>query len=246
MLINFSSPSVGSARRKPKSEQAGAGHNCTDHLKIIDRCSSMATYSYTATINQYPQTKAEMKISCDRITEGLKCLKVHGKCLSNLARRSLGAYTTSRSRHSKRLCSNLNDSKVSDFMKAAECIRKENKVKPMVDSESQLISNLQFLSENTTLKWDDRFYQACCAASKYRIRSLKALEPQCTQYRSPTEDMLNSMIGELIDSVCPEDKKLNDYCVKQPEFQVPQDAKLSSLTKASIDLIVILADSDKE
>lgn len=166
--------------------------------------------------------------------------------MTSLARRSLNSYATTRTRHSKRLCTNINDSKVSEFIKASECIRKENKTKTMFDSEGQLISNLQALAQNTTIKWQDRFYQACCAASRYRVKALKALEPQCDQFKGSTEDMLNSMIGDLIDNVCPDEKKLAEYCAKIPEYQTPADAKLSSLTKAAIDLIVMLADTSDE
>lgn len=197
-------------------------------------------------MNQYPQTKLEFKSSCDRITEGLKCLKVYGKCLSSLSRRSLASYTSARSRHSKHLCSNINDSRVGEFIKASECIRRENKTKQMVDRESQLIVNLQTLANNQTIRWQDRFYQACCAATRYRTKAIEILEPQCKQFRIPTEDMLNSMVGELIDSICPDGKKLNEYCVKQPEFQVPPNSKPSSLTKAALDLIVMLSDSKED
>lgn len=239
---------VGSlALRRSKSDKESNGQNCTNHLQIIDRCSSMATYSYTATLNPYPQTMNEMKTSCDRIGEGIRCLKVHVRCLHSLSRRSLNAYTTARSRHSRRLCANMNDQKVTEFIKASDCVRQKGKLASMVGDEKELISNLQSLAVNSTMKWDDRFHRACCAASKYKNQVLIHLEPQCNQYKTITEDMLNSMVGELLEAACPDDRRLVEICAKQPVFKVPDSWQGGSLTRAALDVITILAEtSDKD
>lgn len=230
--------------RKPKADIAGL--NCTNHLLTIDRCSSLATYSYTTSFNPYPTNADEMKASCDRITEGLKCLKTNGKCLSNIARRSLTSYTNSRSRHSKKLCANLNDPKTVEFWKATECIQGKNKRNAMVDGERVLISTIQSLALDKAMKWENRLHQACCAASFYKTKSLKDIEPECTKYKDITEDMLDSMVGELLESACPEAGRLAEICSKLPKLTLPKDWKAASLTGAALDLIVALADNPKK
>lgn len=233
------------ASRRPKSDQAN-GQNCTNHLQVIDKCSSLATYSYTTSFNQYPLNSNEMKASCDRIGDGLKCLKTHGKCLSSVARRSLNSYSGARSRHSKKLCSNLNDAKTIEFWKANECIKNKNKREVMIASEKKLISTIQMLAVNTTMKWEDRFYQACCSASHYKTKVIKDTEPECAKYKVATEDMLNSMVGELLESACPEQTRLNEICSKLPKLTLVEEWKAVSLTGAALDLIVALADNPKE
>lgn len=187
-----------------------------------------------------------MKLSCDRIGEGIKCLKVNVRCLHSLSRRSLNAYTTARSRHSRRLCANVNDNKVLDFIKAQDCIRSKGKIESMIKTEKELICNLQELAKNETLKWDDRFHQACCAANKYKIQVLHHIEPQCQQFKTTTEDMVNSMVGELLEAACPDERRLVDICARQPVFKVPEIWAGGSLTRAALDVITILAEtSDK-
>lgn len=187
-----------------------------------------------------------MKASCDRIIEGLKCLKIHGKCLSSVARRSLTSYTNARSKHSKKLCSNLNDVNSVDFWKAAECIKSKNKTEIMVKDERELISSIQMLSlKNTTMKWEERFHQACCAASVYKSKVLNDIKPECTKFETTTEDMLNSMIGELLETACPEQKRLDDICPKLNKLILVKNWKAVSLTGAALDLIVALSDEPK-
>lgn len=227
--------------RRPKNEVGG--QNCTNHLQVIDRCSSLATYSYTTDFNQYPNNSLELKASCDRIGEGLKCLKLNAKCLSPIARRSLQSFAGARSRHSKKLCLNLNDPKTIDFVKASECVVKANKKPLMIASERELISAIQMLATNTSMKWDERFHSACCAASGYKVKAIKELEPECGKFKETQENMLNSMIGELLETACPEQSRLNDICGKLAKLNLPKTWKAVSLTGAALDLIVALADN---
>lgn len=187
----------------------------------------------------------EMKTSCDRIGEGLKCLKLHGKCLSSVARRSLTSYSGSRSRHSKKLCANLTDQKAVDFLKSAECIRNKNKREIMIANERELISTIQMLATNSSMKWDDRFHQACCSANYYKTKVMKDIEPECSKYKLPIDEMLNSMIGDLLETACPEEVRLNAICAKLSKPILPKEWKAVSLTGAALDLIVALADNPK-
>lgn len=217
------------------------GLNCTNHLLTIDRCSSLATYSYTTPLNQYPVSGEEFRASCDRISEGLKCLKTNGKCLAPFARRSLTTYTNSRSRHSKKLCANLNDPKTVDFWKASECIKSKNKRPNMIEGEKQLISSIQHLALANGMKWETRLHQACCAASVYKTKTLKDIEPECAKYKSVTDDMLDSMVGELLEAGCPEQPRLTEVCNKLPKLTLAKEWKAASLTGAAIDLVVALS-----
>lgn len=206
----------------------------------------MATYSYTTSFNQYPQNQVEMKLSCDRIGEGLKCLKIYGKCLnSTVTKRALIAFSGARSRHSKKLCANLNDQKALDFWKASECIRSKNKRDSMVASEKELISSLQFLTAATSMSWDERFQQSCCAATNYVSKVIKAIEPDCAKYKSTYEDMMSSMVGEVLDSACPEQARLNEICPKLKKIVVTKEWRPVSLTGATLDFITALADNPK-
>ena len=230
--------------RKPKTDPAN-GLNCTNHLQIIDRCSSLATYSYTTEFNQYPLSASEFKASCERISDGLKCLKTHGKCLSSVARRSLNTFSGSRSRHSKKLCSNQDDPKSIEFWKSFECIISKKKRDRMIASERELISTIQLLTTDPAFKWEERFHQACCAASTYRVKVLRDVEPECSKYKTTIEDMLNSMVGDLLETACPEQNRLNEICAKLPKVTLAKDWKAVSLTGAALELIVKLADNPK-
>lgn len=203
----------------------------------------MATYSFTTPSNPYPVNSSDMKASCERIVEGLKCLKIHGKCLKPLARRSVSSYTTARSRHSKRLCANISDAKSVDFWKTYECIKTKNKSSIMFENEKELVGGLQMLAANTTMKWDDRLHKACCVASAHKTKVLNDIEPECAKFKPAAEDMLNSMIGELLDSACPESNKLAEICPKLPKLEVSKEWKAVSLSGAALDLIVSLSDN---
>lgn len=116
----------------------------------------------------------------------------------------------------------------------------------MIETEKELICNLQSLSQNETIKWDDRFHQACCAANKYKIQVLRHIEPQCAQFRATTEDMVNSMVGELLEAACPDDRRLIDICSKQPLFKVPETWTGGSLTRAALDVITVLSETSSK
>lgn len=206
----------------------------------------MATYSYTTSFNQYPQNQVEMKLSCDRIGEGLKCLKIYGKCLNTgLTKRALITFSAARSRHSKKLCANMNDPKTVDFWKASECIKTKNKRVSMVASEKELISTLQLLTVETTMSWEERFHQSCCAASNYVTKVIKIIEPDCAKYKDTYEDMMSSSVGEVLDSACPEQARLNELCPKLKKLVLTKDWKPVSLGGATLEFIVALSDRPK-
>lgn len=116
----------------------------------------------------------------------------------------------------------------------------------MIASEQKLIQTLQLLAVNTSMKWDDRFHQACCSADKYRDIVLVDMAPDCDRYKPATEDMLNSMVGELLETACPEKARLAAICPKLAKLTINSDGwKAASLTGAALDLIISLAD-DKE
>lgn len=207
----------------------------------------MITYSYTTPFNPYPQNQIEMKQSCDRIGEGLKCLKVHGKCLTNtFARRALSAFSGARSKHSRRLCANTNDQKSVDFWKAAECIKSKNKRELMVFSERELISTLQLLAVNTTIKWEERLHQACCAASDYANRVVRDIEPDCVKYKSVYGDMMDSMLRDVLESACPDQSRLNEMCPKLARLKLSKEWKPVSLVRAALEFVIALDDSPKQ
>lgn len=184
-----------------------------------------------------------MKSSCDRIAEGLKCLKAHSKCLNALAKRAVVAYVSGRSKHSKRLCADINGAKAIDFWKSADCIKSSGKQKVMIAGEKELISTFQAIAANKTMKWNDRFNGACCVASKYKVQTIKNIEPECVKYQETNEDMMNSMIGDLLDAACPEQLKLAEICNKIPKITPIKEWIPTSMTKAGLDLIVALEES---
>lgn len=136
----------------------------------------------------------------------------------------------------------MNDPKTIAFLKSAECIRNSNKKNVMVAGEKELISSIQMLASNKTMKWEDRFHNACCAASSYKTKALKDIEPECSKYKDAQEDMLNSMIGELLESACPESARLNQVCAKLGKLTLLKEWKSGSLSSAALELIVSLAD----
>lgn len=115
----------------------------------------------------------------------------------------------------------------------------------MIASERDLISTMQMLAVNKTMKWEDRFHNACCAASRYKEKVIKDLEPECSKYKDIQDDMLNSMVGELLESACPESTRLNEICPKLTKPTLAKDWKAASLTGAALDLIIALADNPK-
>lgn len=187
-----------------------------------------------------------MKASCDRISDGLKCLKTYGKCLSSVARRSLNSFSASRSRHSKRLCASIQDAKTVEFIKSNECIGSNKKLNLMIDSEKELITTIKMLATNATLKWEERFHHACCAASRYKIKVLGDIEPECSKFKVTTEEMLDSMVGELLESACPESTRLKEICTRIGRIDFVREWRAISLTGAALDLIVVLADNPRD
>jgi len=115
----------------------------------------------------------------------------------------------------------------------------------MVAFERELISTIQTLAANSAMKWDERFHQACCAASNYKVKVLKGSEPECGKFKVTTEEMLDSMVGELLESACPEQNRLKDICSKLSKLTLDKEWKAVSLTGAALDLIVALADNPK-
>lgn len=113
----------------------------------------------------------------------------------------------------------------------------------MIASEKELISTIQMLATNVTMKWEIRFHQACCAADRYRTKVLRDAEPECAKYRTTNEEMVRSMVGELLEVVCPEENRLNDICLKLPKLTVKEWGS-GSLSSAALDLIISLSDSD--
>lgn len=95
------------------------------------------------------------------------------------------------------------------------------------------------------MKWDDRFHQACCSAAAHKIQVIKDIEPQCSKYKVSVDDMLNSMIGELLEAACPESNRLAEICSKLPKLVITKEWTAASLTGAALDLIVALADNPK-
>lgn len=115
----------------------------------------------------------------------------------------------------------------------------------MVASEKDLILTIQMLTTNTSMKWEERFHQACCSASNYKLKVLKDTEPECVKFKNTYDDMLNSMVGELLESACPEQSRLNDICSKLQKLTITKEWRAVSLTGAALDLIVALADNPK-
>lgn len=79
------------------------------------------------------------------------------------------------------------------------------------------------------------------------IHSQKAIidiGPQCTQYTPIAEEMFDSVVGDLLESACPEAKRLKEICASLPKLVLPKGAwKPVSLTGAALDLIVVLSDT---
>lgn len=115
----------------------------------------------------------------------------------------------------------------------------------MIASEKELITSIQKVTLDANMKWEERFHHACCAASNYKIKALKEVEPECSKYKIVMEDMLNSMVGELLESACPEQNRLNEICAKLPKLILAKEWTAVSLTGAALDLIVVLADNPK-
>lgn len=140
----------------------------------------------------------------------------------------------------------MQDAKTTEFVKASECINNKNKKDLMIASEKELISSIQMLAVSTNMKWEDRLHQACCAASYYRTKNLKDIEPDCSKYKPVFEDMLNSMVGELLETACPEQNRLHDICSKLPKLVITKEWKAVSLTSAALDLILSLSEKDQK
>lgn len=130
-------------------------------------------------------------------------------------------------------------------MKISQCITGANKRALMVARERELISAIQMLAKNTSMKWDDRFHGACCSAANYKTKVTKDFEPECNQLKDSQDEMMNSMIGELLETACPEQKRLKEICGGLAKLNLPKEWEVVSLTGAALDLIVALSDNPK-
>ncbi|KAG9509021.1 hypothetical protein GZH46_02471, partial [Fragariocoptes setiger] len=241
--------------------------NCTNHLDTIDRCSSLSTYSFVTSFNPYPRSANEVKQSCQRINDGLKCIKVQSKCLSSVARRSLQSFANGRSRHSKKLCANPDGEASKKFYQTFDCILR-NKGGEFAKSERDIIQSIEAITK-AKLAWKDRFNHACCAASNFKEtyryishksiidsfpfaylrekRSLKDIGPQCVAFRSTAEEMVDSIVGELLDTACPDQQRLRQVCPSLGKLEPAAGTwKAVSLTRAALELVIVLSNTSGE
>lgn len=148
--------------------------NCTNHVEIIDRCSSLATYSFTTSFNSFPKNDQEFRRSCDRIGDGLKCLKVQGKCLSSVARRTLQSFQNGRQRHSKKLCGNMDGESAKKFQQTFACLDKVSIMFPMFFS-GKLHRKIDNLLINNA-------HRSLCPSSKISSRNQNTLKANERSY----------------------------------------------------------------
>lgn len=181
-----------------------------------------------------------MKASCTRIGEGLKCLRAKTKCYPVLTRRALMSYVGSRSRHSRRLCSTSNGNNTLAFIKSSLCVQKQGVLPRLVLAERNFTGILTMLA-NVSMKWEDKFHAACCSALAYRDSLLRDIGEVCPGDIGPQEEFQNSMVGELVDSICPDANRLNEICLKIPKITLPDRKISTSLPAATLELVEVLA-----
>lgn len=73
---------------------------------------------------------------------------------------------------------------------------------------------------------------------------IKTIESACPNDVAPQEELLNSMIGDLVDTGCPEASRLNEICPKLPKVKLPEKWKPASLTGAALELVDRLVEED--
>lgn len=239
--IDASSATI--AARKPKSDLPDRSEACENHIQVVDKCATMATYSFVNPLNPLPTNVNEMKPTCNRINEGLKCLRARTKCFAGFTKRVLIVYTNSRSKHSKSWCNNLSAPQTTLFFRSNQCIKERNKSPRLLIAEKNFISKLQRLT-NMTMKWEQRFHSTCCVAESYRLQVIKEVGDGCPEFVTPHEDLINSMIGEMLEAVCPDANRLKEICSKLPKVDPLDVWKPKSLTGAALDLIEVLSRDD--
>lgn len=116
----------------------------------------------------------------------------------------------------------------------------------MIADERELISTIQLLASSTEMKFEERLHQACCAANAYRIKVMADVAPECLKFMNAYEDMLQSMVGELLESACPDSDRLKEICPKLPKLVLAKDWKPTSLTSAALNLIISLSQDRKD
>lgn len=200
----------------------------------------MAAYSFVNPVNPFPANINEMKPTCNTINEGLKCLRAQSKCFVGFTKRVVIVYTNSRSKHSKSWCNNMSGPQATLFYRSNQCIKDRNRQPGLQVAERGFIGRLQKLT-NMTMKWDQRFHQTCCLADAYRNQVMKEVGQGCAELVTPHEDLINSMIGEILEAVCPDANKLKDICPKLPKIDPPSVWTPKSLTGAALDLIEVLS-----
>lgn len=135
-------------------------------MSMIDTCASKATYSFTTPTNHFPKNSDDLRKSCDRIQEGLNCLKIYNKCLIPVAKRTIQTFINGRTRHSRMLCKNPNSANSIEFIEGFDCLYK-NKKNKYFESEKELILTLQLITRRNDWDWEKKFHRACCSANLY-------------------------------------------------------------------------------
>lgn len=78
----------------------------------------------------------------------------------------------------------------------------------------------------------------------YRTQVIKEVGDGCPGLVTPHEELINSMIGEMLEAVCPDANKLKEICAKLPKVDLLEVWKPKSLTGAALDLIEVLSRDD--
>lgn len=138
-----------------------------ENLKTFDSCVIPAGFSFVNKDYRPPKSMDEMRASCKRQAEMIKCLKDRTKNSPALVRRSMLAYANGRQKHHKKYCTNLASQQTRDFVDAMSCVMNK-RLDSYLRSDSIFANSIEEIKRLDMNDSSVELKQICCALYKLR------------------------------------------------------------------------------
>lgn len=160
-----------------------------------------------------PKTQNEFKAACKSQSEGFKCLKEKTKGTLPLLRRGVLTMVSTRQRHHRRYCTNLESEHSKRFLQGTKCFM-EKRFKSFNEADSDLVRTLAAIMRNNYKDASLELKQICCSFFNYRKRFHEAVGEECASHKGMADDLLQSIMVEDVSLVCEDEEKLSKVCPK--------------------------------
>lgn len=190
-----------------------------ESARSMDSCFKTAapTFLYPPHSN-LPTSTEELDRTCKEQARSLKCLKDKSRVAPYLIKRGVGSFVTSRQRHSKKYCANVNSELSRKYVKDLKCVMdkrvdvyRKTDIKFANTFKAMMEQRGQFKDTATELKL------LCCAMIGYKKKMIENVGSECESSRATMEELYSTIVTSDMDLVCEdEDKLLTKVCPNLP------------------------------